>query len=163
MRYRLLRRIAVWVLGLGIWGVGFGALASATVLAPADLPQIVDGSQLIVRGRVVGVRAEMPAGRRSIHSVVTLAVDEALKGRPGPTVLFRVPNGQVGRYRRVVVGAPEFLPGDEVIVFLRGSGAAIPSLFGLSQGVYRIQRGSAPRLTAAASFTREVRALVARP
>lgn len=135
--------------------------AAATVVAPADLDTVVAGSQLIVRGRVVEVRSEMTAGRRSIHSVVTLEVDETLKGQSSRTVLFRVPNGQVGRYRRVVVGAPEFSAGDEVVVFLRGSGPAIPSLFGLQQGVYRVQRDDAARLASAGTFTRTVRALVA--
>ena len=53
---------------------------------------------------------------------------------------FRVPNGQVGRYRRVLIGAPEFSRGDEVIVFLQGRMPAIPTLYGLSQGVYRVVR-----------------------
>jgi hypothetical protein len=70
---------------------------------------------------------------------------ESLKGSAsaGAAVTFRVPNGQVGRYRRVVVGAPEFAEGDEVIVFLQGQPPAIPALFGLSQGVYRVRRDSA--------------------
>jgi hypothetical protein len=130
--------------------------ASATVVLPADLATRVEGSEVIVRGRVVDVRSEMTGDRRSIHSFVTVAVDETLKGSPGRTVTFRVPNGQVGRYRRIVVGAPEFAAGDEVVVFLHGVPPAMPTLFGLSQGVYRVARG-----TSAAPFTQRVRALAA--
>ena len=36
-------------------------------------------------------------------------------------------------------------PGDEVVVFLQGQPPAIPALFGLSQGVYRVRRDSAAR------------------
>ncbi len=93
---------------------------------------------MIVHGRVSDVRSFMSGPRRTIESVVTLSVIDTLKGAPARTVLFRVPNGQVGRYRRVVVGAPEFEEGDEVVVFLQAHAPAIPTLFGLSQGVYRV-------------------------
>jgi hypothetical protein len=146
-----------WVVCLGV----VAPAANATTLVPATLDEIVAGAELVVHGRVVGVRSEMTAGRRSIHSYVTLAVDEAVKGRPGPTVTFRVPNGQVGRYRRVVIGAPEFVVGDEVIVFLRARAPAVPTLFGLSQGVYRVRRGDAARVAAAGRFLGRVRLLAA--
>ena len=45
-----------------------------------------------------------------------------------------------GRYRRVMVGTPEFATGDEVILFLKGRAPAIAMPYGLSQGVYRVAR-----------------------
>ena len=135
----------------------FTSAAGGTVFLPAELNDVVDGSQTIVRGRVVDVRSEMTAARRSIHSFVTLAVEERLKGSAGETVVFRIPIGQVGRYKRIIVGAPEFKVGDDVFVFLRGTGPAVPTLFGLSQGVYRTN-GRAPALVQ--SFRQEVRRIV---
>jgi hypothetical protein len=114
--------------------------AWATVILPADFAQMVDESQLIVYGRVADVRSQMVGNRRTIESVITLGVIDALKGAPGPTVAFRSLNGHVGRYRRITVGAPEFTVGDEVVVFLRGSAPALPSIFGLNQGAYRVAR-----------------------
>ena len=105
-------------LGTCALSLGVATPVRATVIAPADFPDVVNGSQLIVHGRVVDVRSQMTAGRRSIHSFVTVAVDQALKGSPGPTVTFRVPQGQVGRYRRIIVGAPEFCG--------RGRGRRVP-------------------------------------
>ena len=106
-------RLLNWALCLGTCALSLGVATPvrATVIVPADFPDVVNGSQLIVHGRVVDVRSQMTAGRRSIHSFVTVAVDQALKGNPGPTVTFRVPQGQVGRYRRIIVGAPEFRSG----------------------------------------------------
>jgi hypothetical protein len=115
-------------------------LAFATVLLPADFTTLVNESPIIVHGRVVDVRSFMTGPQRTIESVVTLTVIDTLKGVPARTVLFRVPNGQVGRYRRVFVGAPEFEAGDEVVVFLQAHAPAIPTIFGLSQGVYRVVR-----------------------
>ena len=116
--------------------------AHATVVLPADFAELVSGSQLIVRGRVASVRAQDVDGRRSIETIVTVTVADALKGRPGEMVTFRIPGGEIGRYRRVMVGAPQFAAGDEVVVFLRGSPPALPTVFGLSQGLYRVARGA---------------------
>ncbi|MSO83084.1 MAG: hypothetical protein EXQ53_07285 [Acidobacteria bacterium] len=121
------------------------APAFATVVLPADFDTVVNESGVIVHGRVVDVRSDVTGPRRAIESFVTVAVIESLKGAPGTTVTFRVPNGQVGRYRRILVGAPEFAEGDEVVVFLQGRPPAMPTLFGLSQGVYRVTRNAAAR------------------
>jgi hypothetical protein len=116
--------------------------ASATVLLPADFTTVVAESATIVHGRVVHVSAGLTGPRRTIESLVTVQVIESLKGASttDATVTFRVPNGQVGRYRRVLIGAPEFTRGDEIVVFLQGQAPAVPTLFGLSQGVYRVVR-----------------------
>ena len=121
------------------------APTSATVLLPADFATSVTEAGVIVHGRVVEVRSVLTGPRRLIESFVTLAVLDSLKGGAGSSVTFRVPNGQVGRYRRIVVGAPEFSEGDEVVVFLHGRAPAMPTLFGLSQGVYRVRRDAAAR------------------
>jgi hypothetical protein len=117
----------------------------ATVLLPADFATVVTEAGVIVHGTVVDVRSDLTGPRRAIESFVTVAVIESLKGAPGASVTFRVPNGQVGRYRRILVGAPEFAEGDEVVVFLQGRPPAMPTLFGLSQGVYRVTRNAAAR------------------
>jgi hypothetical protein len=114
------------------------ALTSATVFLPADFTTVVEQSQTIAHGRVLSVQSAMTGPSRRIESVVTLSVIDGIKGVGGSTVSFRVPNGRVGRYRWIVVGAPEFAEGDEVVVFLQGRAPAMPSIFGLSQGVYRV-------------------------
>jgi hypothetical protein len=116
----------------------FSPSLSATVLLPADFRQIVDGSQIIVYGRVTDVRAEWTAGRRRIESVVTVAAADFYKGTPSRTVTIRVPGGQIGRYKSVMVGAPEFKAGDEVVLFLTAQGPAVPRIFGLNQGLFRV-------------------------
>ena len=112
----------------------------ATLEVPVEFGEMVQGSQLVIHGRVVDVRGQQTGDRRSIETVVTVAVSEAFKGRPGESVTFRMPGGDVGRYRRVIVGVPRFENGDDVIVFLRGGAPAMPTVFGLSQGLYRVAR-----------------------
>jgi hypothetical protein len=111
----------------------------ATVLLPAEFREIVAGSQIIVYGRVTDVRAEWSDGRRRIDTIVSVQAGTYLKGGPGTVVTFRVPGGQIGRYKNVMVGAPEFRAGDEAVLFLKADGASIAHVFGLSQGVFRVR------------------------
>src|SRR6188474_1381309 len=101
---------------VGVIGVVGAATLSAMVVVPAEFSEMV-----------------------------TVAVLDAIKGQPGATVYFRVPGGQIGRYRRFMVGAPEFASGDEVVLFLKGRPPAVPFPFGLSQGVYRVVRDETGR------------------
>jgi len=111
----------------------------ATVLLPAEFREIVAGSQVIVYGRVSAVRAEWSDDRSRIDTIVTVVAGSYLKGGPGDTVTFRVPGGQIGRYRNLVVGAPQFQTGEEAILFLSAAGPSIARVFGLSQGVFRVK------------------------
>ena len=111
----------------------------ATVLLPADFREIVAGAEIIVYGRVESVRPEWSGDRRRIDTIVTVEARSYLKGGPGEIVTFRVPGGEIGRYRNVVVGAPAFQPGEEAVLFLSGSGPSVAHVFGLSQGVFRVR------------------------
>jgi hypothetical protein len=111
----------------------------ATVLLPAEFREIVAGSQIIVYGRVTEVRPEWSDDRTRIDTTVTVTAGTYLKGGPGRSVTFRVPGGQIGRYRNLVVGAPQFQTGEEAILFLSATGPSIAHVFGLSQGVFRVK------------------------
>jgi len=128
------------------WLVAVNILLStplqATTVAPADFTEMVNGSQVIVHGAVVDVRAQASGGRGTIETLITVTVVTALKGHAPSAVVFRVPGGQIGRYRRVMVGAPTFTPGEEVVLFLSGHAPAMPMPFGLHQGVYRVARSA---------------------
>jgi hypothetical protein len=118
-----------------------GTIAHATVVVPADLQELSRRATTIVRGSVVSVESRWLEDRGSIETLVTLQAEAYLKGPLGQTVQFRVPGGQVGRYRRLVIGAPSFAAGQRVVVFLGTSGPSIPHVIGLNQGVFRIDRG----------------------
>src|SRR3954470_16132325 len=111
----------------------------ATFLVPADFREVVAGSQIIVYGRITTVRPEWSADRSRIDTLVTVMAGSYLKGGPGSTVTFRVPGGQIGRYRNVMIGAPQFQAGEEAVLFLSASGPSIAHIFGLSQGLYRVK------------------------
>src|SRR5438046_2022074 len=92
--------------------------ARATVIVPADLGELAQDARAIARGRVAAAEARWSDDHRSIETIVTLDVDIYLKGSLGSTLLFRVPGGELGRFRSITVGAPQFAVDDRVIVFL---------------------------------------------
>ena len=178
-------RFRVYVCPVAVLAIVLHArVGQGTTILPAEFAEMVARSPLIVHGTVADVRSRMTAGRRSIESLVTVDVIQPLKGAAASRVVFRVPNGQIGRYRRITVGAPEFRTGDEVVLFLDGRPPVVPMPFGLNQGVYRVSRGAGqamvtPLLTPGAgrvvrgdparrpltveAFARQVRAIVAQP
>jgi hypothetical protein len=117
------------------------ALVQATVVVPADLGELARDARAIVVGRVAAVDGRWTDDRRTIETIITLDVETYLKGSFGSTLQFRVPGGVLGRYRNIVVGAPEFVANQHVIVFLGARGPMIPYIVGFNQGVYRVVRG----------------------
>jgi hypothetical protein len=117
--------------------------AHATVLVPGTLAELVRDAQVIVRGRVADVRFQFTDGRRRVETVVVLEAESYLKGDYGSQVVFKVPGGEIGRYQSVMVGAPVFRQGDEVVLFLSSQEPELPHLVGFNQGVLRLVRDAA--------------------
>ena len=116
--------------------------ARATVLIAAGLGELSRDARAIVRGRVAAVDAQWTEDRGSIETVVTLEVESYLKGALGAALRFRVPGGELGRFRSIVVGAPAFALDQHVVVFLGVRGPSVPFVLGLNQGVFRLVRAT---------------------
>ena len=87
----------------------------ATLIVPADLGELSRDARAIVRGRVAALDAQWTEDRGTIETIVTLEVEHYIKGAFGPTLRFRVPGGDLGRFRSIVVGAPEFAVDERVV------------------------------------------------
>lgn len=111
--------------------------ARATILAPIDFNELAVTAETVVYARVLAVTPVLTDQHR-VESVVTAEAIGYIKGGLGRTVTFRIPGGQIGAFRSVMVGAPTFAEGDEVVLFLGSRGPALPYLVGFSQGVYRV-------------------------
>jgi hypothetical protein len=118
------------------------ATLQATVLLPSDFREIVNGSDIIAYGRVVDAQPQLTDDRGRVETVVTFQVGTYLKGALGETILFKVPGGQMGRYRTVLVGAPSFRPGEEAVLFFTRNQGGAAAVFGLNQGVFRVRLDS---------------------
>ena len=107
--------------------VALAVPSRATTIIPADLGELSRDARAIARGRVAAVDSQWTEDRGTIETMVTLEVESYLKGALGPMLRFRVPGGELGRFRSIVV-------------FLGARGPSVPYVLGLSQGVFRIVR-----------------------
>jgi hypothetical protein len=118
--------------------LGTGVTLSAHLVIPTEFKEVVTDAGLIVRGTVTDVRSVAVPGR-GVESVATIAIESVLKGEADRFVSMRVPGGQIGTRRFVMVGAPSFQPGERAVFFLRRDGAGAWRPVGLSMGVYRVR------------------------
>lgn len=116
--------------------VGWTMSAAAITVVPMSFKQIVDEANVVVYGRVAEVRGQWTEDRQGIDSLVRLDTLQVIKGRAGGQVTFKTPGGEAGGRIHLLPGAPSFREGELVLVFLSGSGAAYPTLVGLTQGVF---------------------------
>lgn len=110
----------------------------ATMIVPADLNELATAAHAIVYARISDVSPLVSDDRLRVESMVTAEAIGYVKGNMGRTISFRVPGGTVGAYRTVMVGAPSFQAGEEVVLFVRG-GAGAAHLVGFNQGVFRVR------------------------
>jgi hypothetical protein len=114
--------------------------ADAIVYVAADFQTLVNEAQTIVLGRVVSLDSEWTEGRRGIETLLSIDVEQTLKGSARASIVVRVPGGQMGPYLSVMPGAPRFVEGEDVVLFLAGAPPAVPHILALGQGVFRVVR-----------------------
>ena len=125
--------------------LGLSPDAGATTLLRTELPELTQGSDVVVQGRVRHMESRWSADGRRILTDVHLEVTDALKGTPGAIVTLTQPGGRVGDIAQRVDGLASFTPGEEVVVFLQQGGAERFVLRGMAQGKYSVKREGAGR------------------
>ena len=111
---------------------------AANIVVPTEFREIVADASVIVRGRITDVRAVVVPGA-GIDSVATVAVESVMKGEAPDFVNVRVPGGEVGRTRFVVIGSPTFKAEQRAVFFLkRGADNGLRPV-GLTMGIFRVQ------------------------
>ncbi|MCP3142412.1 matrixin family metalloprotease [Pyxidicoccus xibeiensis] len=110
----------------------------ASTLMALDVPSLTRGSDLVVRGKVMGTTSRWLPGTGRIVTDVRLAVDEALMGAVAHDSLTLVqPGGTVDGIHQQVSGSADLWPGEEVVLFL-ARGLDGLHVVGLSQGRFRV-------------------------
>jgi len=124
-----------------------GAVAFAQE-APVPLADRARGAERVVVGRVTSVSPVWRVnefGDRLIVSVVSVAVDETLRGPAQQTVEVEVEGGTIGDVTLHVSDLDAVVPGDRAVFYLARSprGAFVPHLRG--QGLLKLDRSDRVR------------------
>ena len=120
------------------------------ITRPQNLNELVDESAVIVRGQVVSARVEPHPQYKALSTVmVTLRVQETMKGQAGETYTFRQyiwdlrDRGDAAGYRK----------GQQLLLLLIAPNAnGLSSPVGLEQGRFRIERDAQGREFAVNGF-----------
>jgi len=139
-----MRAMGVALSVIALLAHALAAPAGAVSPVSKSFRELVAEAELIVVGtvaRIDGVR--MPEGL--IVSDVTLTVLRIAKAlRPTPSVVvLRVLGGEVGDASLVVPGAPQFRPGQTLLLFVRGNLHEMFPFVGVQQGVFAVRRDAA--------------------
>lgn len=116
------------------------------ITLPRNLADLSATADRIVQGKVVAARVEAHPAYPNLNTVlVTLAVDDVMKGAPAKTLTFR----QFIWDLRDVSSAAGYRAGDEVLLFLnRPTPLGLTSPVGLQQGRFRVTKGRGGELVA---------------
>ena len=104
-------------------------------------------SESVVRATTVSTRAGWDAQHRHIVTTVHLRTIETLKGRLAPGTEFDVLNvgGIADGIEEQIIGAPEFIAGEEVVLFLQRDTHGNLGTVDLAQGKLEVARDNAGR------------------
>lgn len=129
------------VLGMCAFALGLACSGGATTVIAPEFSELVNESDYVVRAVVKSVRSEFASpGSKTIVTYVELDVKEVIAGKPPSPLVLRMLGGTVGDKRMVVSGAPEFVTGDEDILFISGNGRVFNPLTALMHGRYPVAR-----------------------
>ncbi len=91
----------------------------ATVLEPLRIEDLARLAPLVVIGEVNQVQAELNASKTKIYTRVLVTPSEVLKGsRDIGVVTIKTIGGKLADKVALIPGAPQFEPGERVLVFL---------------------------------------------
>lgn len=117
------------------------SLAQLEGVATEDLVRRAD---VVVVGRVTGVRSEWNSDRSRILSNVTVSVEQRIKGdEPGTTVVISTPGGEVGGVGEFYSHMPRFKADEHVVVFAARDQRGQLRVVGGDEGKVKVLRNEA--------------------
>jgi hypothetical protein len=132
------RRRFLWILFLAGIAVVAAVAASGTTLVPMRFEELAEKATAVVRLRCVSTGSLVEQGE--IWTETRFQTVSTEKGAVEDTVTVRMPGGRLNGLHSRVDGAPEFVQGEEVYLFLwRGRDGTLRVL-GWTQGTFRIRR-----------------------
>jgi hypothetical protein len=103
------------------------------------IDQLIDEADLVVRGRVEGVKTRQAPDRRSVSTVVSVSVERQFKGAEVSSVTVEQPGGAMGDVAQGVPGLPEFSKGEDVVLFLKRQRGDVFNTVNGKQGKFTIK------------------------
>lgn len=139
-RRRMRKGVFVAVLGLLISVGLLVSSASATIMKHADLPRLVEISDVIVHGKVAEQDTYFDEDQQRVVTDVTISVKRNYHGAEGDSVTFQQWGGELNGTLHKIPGDASFENGEEVVVFLHRGDGGVTALSALGQSKFQVLR-----------------------
>jgi hypothetical protein len=116
-----MRILALGLLAFGhvaAWAVPPGAVAAPLASRPLSIRELTIAADTVVLGRVATAPSDRASPGTTLVTRIQLDVEQVLKGPAANVVTVVQPGGDAGGVVATVAGAPNFAPGERVLVFL---------------------------------------------
>lgn len=128
----------IWLLSLVLASSLIAAFVNGSILIRRDLRELCAQADAVFIGTCIARQSYWNPEHTLIFTASTFRVGRYLKGDLGPMPVINEPGGTVDQTTIAAVGVPEFLPGEEVIVFVKRTELGRQSVFGAAQGKYSV-------------------------
>jgi hypothetical protein len=116
------------------------APARATTLRKMDLPELVSSADRVVYARAISNTTYWDETQTQIYTDTAFEVLSEAKGSGPAVVIVNMLGGRIDPIEMRADGTPEFLEGDEVVLFTLNRPDGMSNLVGFSQGVMRVEQ-----------------------
>lgn len=118
-------------------------VTSSSLVVKLTLEELVAHADWIVVGTVTGQNSQWNADHSHIYTLVTVAVEEWVKGESDDNeIVINTPGGEVGGTTEWVEDVPSFQKGERVLVFLQLHDDGSAGVVGGWQGKFVIENGN---------------------
>jgi hypothetical protein len=127
---------------LAVAALAAGPICSrATTVVPPEFNELVQGSDFVIRGRVVALRNEVrqQEGREVPFTLIDVEVKQLIAGEAPARVTLQMLGGTTPDGELRVEGVPHFTVGDESILFVQGNGRNFFPLTAAAHGLYPVK------------------------
>ncbi|MBI4481475.1 MAG: hypothetical protein HY652_01160 [Acidobacteria bacterium] len=124
---------------LFLFMVGYGTESRATIVLQMSLEELAGRSDAVVHGLAERSWSAWDDERGKIYTYTLVRVDDSLKGPWRERIVVKELGGTVGDMTMTVGGAPEFQPGEEVVLFLVLDRQGDFRTLGFTQGKFEVQ------------------------
>jgi hypothetical protein len=111
-------------------------VVQGTTLQKLSFDRLIAEADLIVRGRVDGLKSRQVPDRRSMITMAVISIETQFKGPKVSSVTIEQPGGSVGDIAQGVPGLPQFSAGEDVVLFLKRQGGGTFQIVGGRQGKF---------------------------
>jgi hypothetical protein len=110
-----------------------------------SVKQLKDTSESVVLARTVKTESFWNDDRSAILTRVTLQVEESLSGSASGETVVIVPGGRIGPYIHEVTDMPEFVAGEDAVVFVERHTSGVNVVNGGARGKLEVKTDAVTR------------------